>query len=264
VDELAEDMTAARRVWDLPDAVFGWLDRHAMRELEGDSHETPEQLMLKFEAITPTGVGAALQAAQASALHVVPSKTSAPSPVLQEYIGPRGPRLPGRAVHHVRRKLWRPPPVMHVGDAGLTLSFEAERYRSARFEDCAAVLAFSDGSRTLVSDDGSYVLYNPAEWVEGAKVTQWIASHIPPEKAVPMLPDAEAGTAVVLPAGAPQPGVKRSLATVAMGLGVISLFVVLLVYASLSTHSGGSPGVPVTALLILSLVAWRVIRSAMR
>ena len=89
---------------------------------------------------------------------------------------PRGLRLPRSS-----------DPQIVVGDEGIT--FQAGVIQSTvPFARCVAALRFPDGSRSLASDDGFFVMVDPTLWKRGNEIVAAIDARVPDELVVRMEP----------------------------------------------------------------------------
>src|SRR5439155_21891580 len=98
-------ITRARR------SVLAWLDRTAVRILNGEPAQHPDELRAEMQAVTPATARDAMAHAVRSAIYVGPGDVPSP-PAIPAYVAPNPPPVQGGPHPHVQSRLWRHPPVL--------------------------------------------------------------------------------------------------------------------------------------------------------
>ncbi|HEV2216865.1 MAG TPA: hypothetical protein VGV88_04735 [Candidatus Dormibacteraeota bacterium] len=260
-EELAEQAGNFVRSLDRDEAVLAWLDRTAVRILNGEPTQHPDELRAEMEAVTPTMARDAMAQAVRSAIYIGPEDVPAP-PAIHAYTVPTPPPVQGETHPHVRSELWKHAPFLSVSNEGVTLEINANDRITVRDEACEALLRYDDGGILLVSADGSSLPINPTEWVGGPMVIQQIVQRLPATLAVP-LPGESTGTTIKVP----QPKAPTGFAVAGIPIDRwIGLFVFIAVAVALlaftifgnRTAIGSTP--PLVSLVLWAALGYRILR----
>jgi len=134
-------------------------------------------------------------AAEETALLVVPEDTGAPRRKARSFVHYPQPRPPlpdqasGSRFDSVSR--WRRKDrALLVSDDGVEEILLSGASRGLRVADCVALVHHEDGSRILVSRDGFTLIVEPGEWRQGEEAVGMIDAIVPPERHVPLGPQA--------------------------------------------------------------------------
>jgi hypothetical protein len=159
----------------------GWVCYQAANELYGRPFRQPAEWAATLSALTAGEVAAALRQARGTAIMALPRHCRQPDGfVLLEPDGgePVTGRAHGFVVPFSRRRLV-------AAEEGLTLTDRHGRV-TVRFDDCVAVLTWSDGACVLLGDHGSSLLFPPEAFRGGAAVAVLIQRRVPQDRWVPM------------------------------------------------------------------------------
>jgi hypothetical protein len=195
-----------------PDAFAGqWAERMATRELCGLDPGSADQVRAEFEAATPWAVAEQLRIGLDKALFALPPGVGISPKTLVPYEDARGPALTGPSLQPSR---FGPSNGQHivVASEGVSLVEPAVPPATVRFAECAVVLSFDEGARTLIGNDGQIVGVDPREWRDAHPAVAAIDAATPAGLQVPMGPSGSLA----------EPG--RNLGV----LGAIAFFVALL------------------------------------
>jgi hypothetical protein len=128
-----------------------------------------------------------------------------------------------------------------VGDTAISLRSGPGRVVTVPYAECMAVLAWDEGSRTLLSRDCFRLHVRPDDWRDGAEITKALAQHLPPDAMVPAGPRPNPDPDVLSGDRPPEAKVKRrrvdwSRAVVTLVAGVVMLVVYLTLKALTAGH----------------------------
>jgi predicted Zn-dependent peptidase len=171
-----------------PEAFAGqWAERMATRELCGLDAGSASQVRAEFEAATPSAVSEQLRRGLDTALFALPPGVGISPKMLVPYEDARVSVLSGPAL--------QPSPLVPahgqriiVGPEGVSLVEPTAPSVTVRYADCAAVLSFDEGARTLVGSDGQVVSVDPREWADAHLAIAAIDAATPAGRQVPMGP----------------------------------------------------------------------------
>lgn len=260
-DELAGQAENFARTLDRDDALLAWLDRTAVRILNGEPAQHPDELRTEMLAVTQAKVRDVMAQAVRTAIYVGPTVVPAP-PGISAYVAPTAPPVQGEPHPHVQSRLWKHPPSLSVSGDGVTLAINADDRITVRYEACEAMLRYGDGGILLVGADGAYLPINPAEWAGGPLVVQQVLQRLPATLAVP-LPGETTGTAI----NVPQPKAQSGWAVAGIPIDRwIGLFVFVAVAVALlgfviygnRTSIGSTP--PTISLVLWAVLGYRLFR----
>jgi hypothetical protein len=265
-EELATEVETMGRNFDRDDAALAWLDRTAVRTLNGEPQQRPADLLADMQTVTPAAARDAMAQALKTAIYLGPEDVPTP-PGINSYVPTVVQAVQGQALRHVHGRLWRHPPTLIVTADGVTLSINPSERITVRYDSCEAVLRYRDHGICLVGFDGSSLPINPIEWPQGIIAIQQVLKFIPADRIVPMPATESTALAVRLPEDA-----KARLST----LRTISLtswfamvsFVVVGVAIVWFLIFGNIPGVgsgpPLFSLIVWSVIGFRLLRRLLR
>ena len=186
-EELEDELFHARRYSASREELPSQLFYAAAQSLMGAEHQTAASLLAEQERLTSEDVAGSIAAARRTLLVIVPD-------VPVELAGVA--EYPVYSPLRVEGRRFRPPglrlrsgsaPELVVGADGASFTFGAFR-AAARFDECAAALRYPDGSWTLLSRDGYFVVVDPSAWRKGAEAAAAVAAGVPEELVVRMEP----------------------------------------------------------------------------
>jgi len=166
-----------------PVAQLSLLQRMVYDHLDGRAPRPPQDFVDELEDVTPDSVRASLLSGLDSALFAVRSGSTV--------VASRIPACP----------LWTPSMVpgrkfvatapsaierLVVGREGVGLLLDAERRRSIRWDDCAAVLHWDDGGCEVIGRDGTSIEVAPQDWRNFAEIRTELDRWVPPHALVPL------------------------------------------------------------------------------
>ena len=225
----------------------------------------PDDRQAQVQALTPDQVGGAVATTLDTLVAVGPRSLGGARPGWRE-----PPKWSGAEVTGV--KLSAVPEYtdgrLVIGNEGVSWVRNALQRRTVRWDSLAACLAWDDGKRTLVGDDGTEVVVSPWEWVSETVpgITETVDRYVDPARRVPLgagkgeppvthvAPTREVPTAVPAVAGSasaprgwsPTPARQRS---------VLMICIPLLVVASLVLAATiGAVGAVITVVLVVVIV----------
>jgi zinc protease len=180
-EELARSARDYRRSHAGQPELDGWVCYQAVNELYGRPFQQPAEQAATLSALTAGEVAAVFRQARGTAIMALPSYCSPPDGfALLEPDG--GEPVTGRTHRFVvpfsRRRLV-------AAEEGLTLIDKDGRV-TVRFDDCVAVLAWSDGAHVLLGDHGASILFAPQAFRGGPEVASLIGRRVPRDRWVPM------------------------------------------------------------------------------
>jgi len=192
--EVREDVDAVRKSTENPGWAMAMLDSQLTHELFGTRMLTLDEVIAQLEKATPADYAAELREVFRTLMTIVPPGvavldgrlTAVPVWSTEEAHG-RTYRLRAAASAVAQQTT-----TLTVGDTAMSLRLGPGRLVTIPYAECMAVLAWDDGSRTLLSRDSFRLHVRPDDWKDGAEVT----------KASPQRRDGARGTT-------PQPGSGR-------------------------------------------------------
>ena len=170
-EELEASARTMRRYVENPAEIPSHLMYAASQRLFGQEVETPEQLIRDRSAVTADGVAASVQGAWESVLVVAPQSAGGIGGRFRSYPNEAPSVVSGRQFKSVHKD---DKTVLVVANDGVSVIGEALR-STARFDDLAAVLRWSDGTIAFWSNDGFYVHVDPEDWKDGDKAASLAA-----------------------------------------------------------------------------------------
>ena len=191
-EELAEDLDELIAAATEPGFVTSAVTRGPRDELLGNEFQDVGAELARLAAITPESTAAALRRGLETLLVVLPGGVDRGS--LDPYPMEPPVRVEGakKRPRGLRARLRRADRWGHlvVGAEGVARITPAESL-AIRFDECAALLRWTDGRRALWSRDGFYLELVPDEWQDGSELAARIDAAVPPERVVPMEPSLE-------------------------------------------------------------------------
>jgi hypothetical protein len=238
-DELAELAASFRSRRERPEFVLSELERVADDHLTGTPSRAPEHLEAELAALGPQHVAGFVTSMASSMLWslppgvVVPGVASAPST--------SETRIPGQRFEPARGQVQSS--YVQVSDEGLTWVWEGTDPRSVsiRWDECAAVVAYPDGSRRVVGSDGSTVTLFPERWDRWDQLKAAVEGRVPSGRWAPQRDDLERET--------PRPPLIKVTRT--SDAAWITIGAGLLFFTGLLTVTSQMSGLDLTALLVL-------------
>ncbi len=261
-EELATEVETMARNFDREDAALAWLDRAAVRMLNGEPGQRPDELLADMQSVTPAAARDSMAQAVKTAIYLGPEDVPTP-PGINSYVPTFIEAVHGEGFKHVHGRVWRHPPTLIVTRDGVTLAINPAERITVRFETCEAVLRYHDHGICLVGFDGSTLPINPREWAEGIAVIQQIMQIIPANRVVPMPPAESTALAVAVPAGAK--GKVSTWRTIPLDrwiglVGFVIVAVVLVGFAFFGNTSRVGSGPPLISLVVWSAFGYRLLR----
>ena len=259
-EELAQEVQTFSRNLERDEAPVGWLDRTAVRLLNGEPVQRPSDLVADMQTVTPAAARDAMAAALRSAIYLGPDDVPAPGGI-HAYVKPAVDPVRGQVLPHVQAKQWRNAPYLAYSGDGVTLSINADERITVRFDACEAVLRYGDGGICLVGSDGSILPINPTEWVQAPLAAQQIAQVLSPQLNVP-LPAEQTALAIKVPAQAQRGASPLAGISLERWIGLfvfVAVGVGLLVFAFVASSRVGA-GPSVISLLLWGAVGFRLLR----
>lgn len=198
-EELDDELFQARRYSANASELQSQLFYAAAQHLLGAPDETAASLLAAQERLTSENVARSLEEARTTLLVIVPD-SPVELPGLNEY--------PNSSATVVEGRRFRPPglrlrsgslPELVVGAEGASVSVGDFR-TAARFDECVALLRHPDGTRTLLSEDGFFVVVDPSSWRKGSEAVAAVEAAVPAELVVRMDPSPEAPRTDAAPA----------------------------------------------------------------
>jgi len=261
-EELATEVEVMARNFDREDAALAWLDRTAVRLLNGEPAQGPADLLADMQTVTPTAARDAMSQAVKTAIYLGPEDVPAP-PGIDRYVPTLVQAVRGQGLPHVHARLWRHPPKLVVTNEGVTLDINGAEDITVRYDSCEAVLRYRDYGICLVGFDGSSLPVNPSEWPQGIVAIQQIMKFVPPDRVVPMPPAEKTALAIRVPAAAK--GRLSSLGGIPFDrwialIGFSVVAVALIWFAIFGNISGIGSGPPLISLVVWSVFGYRLLR----
>jgi hypothetical protein len=183
-EEMRMEVDLIAKTLDDPERPLGRLHAEMAQELVGAANPPLEDVMIELRQSTPADLAKELEEAIQTGLMIVPEGLTVsgrfqPIPPWSEE------RLDGRTLK-LRGSASARPTRLIVAPEGITMVIDSTRVLTIRYDQCAALLTWTDGSRTFVANDGSRIHLRPADWSKGEAAVQEIDSHIPKDRYVPL------------------------------------------------------------------------------
>jgi zinc protease len=261
-EELATDVDTNARSFDREGAALAWLDRTAVRMLNGEPVQRPADLLADMQTVTPTTARDAMAQALKTAIYLGPDDVSTP-PGINTYVPTFVNEVQGQSLRHVHARLWRHPPTLIVTSDGVTLSINVAEKITVRYDACEALLQYHDHGITLVGFDGSSLPINPKEWPQGIVAIQQVMKFIPADRIVPMPPAESTAVAVRLPENTK--GKASALRTISPPrvialVGFVLVAVALVWFAIFGNISGFGSGPRLLSIVLWAVLGYRLLR----
>jgi zinc protease len=183
-EELAKLASQAARAWADPEASAALASWTAREALLGRPIRRRAEVVAEMEAVEPPAVASAMSDAFESALWLVPGHLGMDDRRITEWSGWSPRRPSGRS--YVRAGAPDAPERLVVGGDAVSLVVEPERQITVGFSDCAAVLSWDDGARTVLGLSGMQVHIHPEAWVDGRRAVAAVDDWVPRSMVVPM------------------------------------------------------------------------------
>jgi hypothetical protein len=196
--EMAELRDAKRRRED-PLRAIGWLNRLAHRYLEGLPMEDSNEVQAEDELLKADDCAAAWRNAMTNLILLTPPGIAAPSVSLNPYPEYSPIALTGKTLRYVSGREFDVAPKLTVSKEGLSLVLGDHTRYTARFAECAVVLRYSDGSRTMIDESGLDLAVNVDEWREAEYATAAVDAAVPAARHVALPSDRQLGRTVIPP-----------------------------------------------------------------
>jgi hypothetical protein len=188
-EELDRSLDEVERAEDEADSVLQWLDSAATNELLGSAIYTPDRLREDIRALTPETASSTIAEAMKTLLVMAPPNLKLSSARFTPVPAWSAERVSGLTVglrlglSTIGRNIR-----LTVAKEGVTFAFDGSRLLTIWFDRCAAMLQWTDGSRTLHGNDGFRLHLCPRDWHDGERLIRWIEGQVPKEKLVAMGP----------------------------------------------------------------------------
>lgn len=260
-EELAAEITSFTRSLERDEAPLAWLDRSAVRLLNGEPLERPAELVADMQTVTPVAARDAMTAALKTAIYLGPNDVPAPAGI-HSYARPTVPPVEGQVLPHVHARLWRNPPHLTYSGDGVTLSVNSGERITVRYQECEAVLKFGDGGICLVGQENTFLPINVTEWVQAPMAVQQIMQVLSPQIVVP-LPNEKTELAINVPERAQSRGMSLSGIPLDRWIGLtffVLLGVALLAFAIIGYGSRIGSGPSLISLVVWGLFGFRILR----
>ena len=184
-DDVRTELELARRSFQQPDRVITRLQAAVAAELYGAPTQRREEIIAELESVTTTELASALREAIGSAIVVVPNGVSVDDKRFQPVPEWSRDRLYGRG-RRLRHFAGARPTRLILASEGVTMFFQAARFVTIRYSELAGVLQWTDGSRTLLADNGSRIHARPDDWRGGKAAIEEIDQHVPKDLVIAM------------------------------------------------------------------------------
>ena len=178
--EVADDIQKNATV---PGALLAQLDAAVVNELFAAPILTRAQLVSERAELNPAATARALADALDSAMLVVPPGTNIPGERFRPSQQWSTMSVQGVIVRSIDGA---PFPELVVGQDGVSLRVAPGKLSTVRFEDCAAMLRWNDGARTIFGNDGFRISFQPEKWKRAATVHQALDDGVHSDRWVPM------------------------------------------------------------------------------
>lgn len=229
---------------ELPAAAAAF--RAAFDHVMGGRDLDVDRIRSDIEALTTDSIREAAQTARTRLLYGVPEDVSLPDDIARP--------MPSWSLHPPIEGSWyrpatREPIVISTSPLGTSMRGQGDDYVAVPYASCRGVLAWPDGRRVLVSDEGLTLTVEPNLWIGGHGLVRLIDQQT-------------AGVRIPMPARAPeeipriadpQPDTAKAIREARDGL-LVSVAVFLLAAVSLASQAG-SPGIAVVACVVFGVGA---------
>jgi hypothetical protein len=180
-EEIRTEVELIQKTMDQPDRTR--VQGELAHELLGAANPPLEDMLIELRQSSPAELAKELEGAIQTGLMIVPEGLAVSNrfhaiPQWSEE------RLAGQT-HTLRGSASGRPTRLIVAPAGITMVIDATRFVTIRYDQCAALLTWTDGSRTLMASDGSRIQIRPADWSQGEAAVQEIDRQIPKDRVVP-------------------------------------------------------------------------------
>ncbi|MCI0690075.1 MAG: hypothetical protein L0Y54_22990 [Sporichthyaceae bacterium] len=165
-----------------PEVQSGQAYVAAVNTLHGAPVRTLEQVLSELDAVTPADVRDTGRIALGQALYMLPSERKlngsryVPAPKWSDGV------VAGRTM---RSRDWQQATSLVVGASGVSLT-DGTNAITVRFDECAVVLAWPDGRRSLIGSDALGLNVEPTLWRDGLAATAEIDRRVRAALVVPM------------------------------------------------------------------------------
>ena len=182
-EEMRMELELVQKMLDDPRRTMGRLQGEVARELYAAANPRLEEALVELKQSSSADLAKGLEEAIQTGLMIVPEGLTVggrfqPVPQWSDE------RLAGRTIR-LRGPAAVGPTHLILAPEGITLVILPTRLVTIRYDQCAAVLAWSDGSRTLIANDGARIHLRPADWRKGDTALQEIDGNIPKDRFVP-------------------------------------------------------------------------------
>jgi predicted Zn-dependent peptidase len=164
-----------------PQRVYGLAWGAAMRALYRLPPSTPAERDAEYAAVDDASVREAARQLMDTSLLLVPPGVAVEAPFLP---------VPSWSDVRVSGRTFAPTPHnsgrLHVDDNGVTYETAEGRAVTVHYRQCAAALAWNDGTRVLIGTDGFVVRIAPELWKHGSQLPSVVDPHLPASLVVPM------------------------------------------------------------------------------
>ena len=191
-------------------APLGELSRLSDELVHGLACTPAEQISAETAALTPDSIRQCAADMLRTAVVQVPNATDPPAWSLLRYAAPDQTSLVG--AHAVRRRKYRNVERWSSGEelaysesvVGLRQGHVAAQ--AVTLDEHTVMLAYADGSRSLIDLVGRQLLVRPTAWDQGTDVIAWLDQVVPPERTV------SPGVRWLLPAGSAPEALRSAIA----------------------------------------------------
>lgn len=177
-------VSQAAKAWSDPEAAPALAGRAAREALLGRPVRARAEALAEMAAVEPSAVASAMGAAFDSALWLVPGNLGMHDRRIVEWSGLSPRRASGKS--YIRAGAPHAPERLVVGTDSVSLAFDADQQVTVGHSDCAAVLSWDDGARTVLGVRGMQVHVHPDAWVDGQRAVAAIDDWVPGSMVVPM------------------------------------------------------------------------------
>ena len=239
--ELREDVDVLRKSTENPGWAMAMLDGQLTHELFGTRMLTVDEVIVELEKATPAEYAALLSEVFPSLLSIVPAGVAV--------LDPRLTAVPSWSTGEAQGRVYRlraaPSAVaqmttLTVSDTAISLRLGPGKLVTIPYAECAAALAWDDGSRTLLSLDSFRLHVRPDDWKDGAEVAAALARHLPKDVMVPAgprpNPDPDVLSGERPPAKTKRRRIEWSRAVVTLVTGLVMLAIYLTIKALTTGH----------------------------
>ncbi len=183
-EEMRMELDLIQKTIDDPGRTMARLQGEVAQELLGAANPTLDEVLVELGQSSPAELGRGLEEAIQTGLLIVPEGLTVsgrfqPIPQWSEQ------RLAGRTVR-LRGPAIAGPTHLILAREGIMLVIYSTRVVTIRYDRCAALLTWTDGSRTLIGNDGSRIHLRPADWRKGEMAVQEIDGNISKDRYVPL------------------------------------------------------------------------------